>query len=107
LFLLVYDRLHVVLYSFPTRRSSDLDETIIREMPRYLTLEKVHMKGTVSPRPLPYERNNGSHRPSVRPAEHLSRYSFTPVSSISRSEEHTSELQSRENLVCRLLLEKK
>src|SRR5690606_41407454 len=27
--------------------------------------------------------------------------------SISRSEEHTSELQSREKLVCRLLLEKK
>src|SRR5690606_42004375 len=27
--------------------------------------------------------------------------------SIERSEEHTSELQSRENLVCRLLLEKK
>src|SRR6266700_7128081 len=27
--------------------------------------------------------------------------------SIRRSEEHTSELQSRENLVCRLLLEKK
>src|SRR5207302_5042854 len=27
--------------------------------------------------------------------------------SINRSEEHTSELQSRENLVCRLLLEKK
>src|SRR5690606_40220160 len=29
------------------------------------------------------------------------------VASGSRSEEHTSELQSRENLVCRLLLEKK
>src|SRR5690606_39775016 len=28
-------------------------------------------------------------------------------SKYSRSEEHTSELQSRENLVCRLLLEKK
>src|SRR5690606_42108651 len=28
-------------------------------------------------------------------------------SSRTRSEEHTSELQSRENLVCRLLLEKK
>src|SRR5690606_40293758 len=28
-------------------------------------------------------------------------------SGCSRSEEHTSELQSRENLVCRLLLEKK
>src|SRR5690606_39972473 len=29
------------------------------------------------------------------------------ISLIHRSEEHTSELQSRENLVCRLLLEKK
>src|SRR5215475_14366576 len=31
----------------------------------------------------------------------------TFTSSTVRSEEHTSELQSRENLVCRLLLEKK
>src|SRR5690606_27325425 len=30
-----------------------------------------------------------------------------PQGCIARSEEHTSELQSRENLVCRLLLEKK
>src|SRR2546422_7687278 len=30
-----------------------------------------------------------------------------PYSSLSRSEEHTSELQSRLHLVCRLLLEKK
>src|SRR5690606_41641881 len=30
-----------------------------------------------------------------------------PTRCRSRSEEHTSELQSRENLVCRLLLEKK
>src|SRR5690606_41743105 len=29
------------------------------------------------------------------------------IGSFFRSEEHTSELQSRENLVCRLLLEKK
>src|SRR5690606_2635125 len=29
------------------------------------------------------------------------------VPKVTRSEEHTSELQSRENLVCRLLLEKK
>src|SRR5690606_40551533 len=29
------------------------------------------------------------------------------ISNDGRSEEHTSELQSRENLVCRLLLEKK
>src|SRR5690606_41772202 len=33
--------------------------------------------------------------------------SFTHVSNaLGRSEEHTSELESRENLVCRLLLEK-
>src|SRR5207302_10094114 len=31
----------------------------------------------------------------------------SPQRFVSRSEEHTSELQSRENLVCRLLLEKK
>src|SRR6266511_2347736 len=30
-----------------------------------------------------------------------------PQRMVARSEEHTSELQSRENLVCRLLLEKK
>src|SRR5690606_39920780 len=30
-----------------------------------------------------------------------------PLAGVPRSEEHTSELQSRENLVCRLLLEKK
>src|SRR5690606_41567600 len=30
-----------------------------------------------------------------------------PLRKMPRSEEHTSELQSRENLVCRLLLEKK
>src|SRR5690606_42105636 len=30
-----------------------------------------------------------------------------PLHLLARSEEHTSELQSRENLVCRLLLEKK
>src|SRR5436309_13198992 len=29
------------------------------------------------------------------------------IANTGRSEEHTSELQSRENLVCRLLLEKK
>src|SRR2546422_10474839 len=32
---------------------------------------------------------------------------FTPIAPTPRSEEHTSELQSRLHLVCRLLLEKK
>src|SRR5690349_22104808 len=31
----------------------------------------------------------------------------SPISPVARSEEHTSELQSRRDLVCRLLLEKK
>src|SRR5690606_39789620 len=35
------------------------------------------------------------------------RHSALAFGELSRSEEHTSELQSRENLVCRLLLEKK
>src|SRR3712207_7265785 len=36
-----------------------------------------------------------------------SRYSVTDSTAFSRSEEHTSELQSRQYIVCRLLLEKK
>src|SRR5690606_40724693 len=43
-------------------------------------------------------------RPSERLHDLLRAFPSTPVI---RSEEHTSELQSRENLVCRLLLEKK
>src|SRR5436309_15967180 len=41
--------------------------------------------------------------------DHTSRIRHQPCSRVAgpRSEEHTSELQSRENLVCRLLLEKK
>src|SRR5690625_6245653 len=42
-----------------------------------------------------------SHCEKVHPGSGLA------VSSITRSEEHTSELQSRGHLVCRLLLEKK
>src|SRR5690606_20539896 len=38
---------------------------------------------------------------------HILLLSFTFIYRMRRSEEHTSELQSRENLVCRLLLEKK
>ena len=34
-------------------------------------------------------------------------YNYSMSCNYNRSEEHTSELQSRENLVCRLLLEKK
>src|SRR5690625_6348045 len=34
-------------------------------------------------------------------------FNGTPINNLARSEEHTSELQSRGHLVCRLLLEKK
>src|SRR5690554_2572359 len=40
-------------------------------------------------------------------AEGQDAYIDVPVGTIVRSEEHTSELQSRPHLVCRLLLEKK
>src|SRR5690606_39327134 len=51
-------------------------------------------------------------RALVGPCASLRPYSITrsakpSAGHASRSEEHTSELQSRENLVCRLLLEKK
>src|SRR6266511_3428040 len=44
-------------------------------------------------------------RTAAQPAPGAARRGFHP--GIARSEEHTSELQSREKLVCRLLLEKK
>src|SRR2546422_7622931 len=51
-------------------------------------------------------RSNGSaKRASARSA--TSKRRFGNFSDIARSEEHTSELQSRLHLVCRLLLEKK
>src|SRR5699024_10924592 len=58
--------------------------------------------------------NNGSLRMKMtaergrgyRPAEANNHYDL-PIGVIPRSEEHTSELQSRFDLVCRLLLEKK
>src|SRR5690606_40659162 len=43
----------------------------------------------------------------VRPGAQITTMGENLVFVAARSEEHTSELQSRENLVCRLLLEKK
>src|SRR6266511_6287325 len=50
------------------------------------------------------------HRPGAQQRSydaHVRPSSAMPARAVSRSEEHTSELQSRENLVCRLLLQKK
>src|SRR5436309_11228495 len=49
----------------------------------------------------------GRRRPRGRRACSGARIGRHRVHGIARSEEHTSELQSREKLVCRLLLEKK
>src|SRR2546429_2795656 len=46
-------------------------------------------------------------RRTCSPAAWSSRRAFTARVTTTRSEEHTSELQSRLHLVCRLLLEKK
>src|SRR5690606_41996330 len=71
---------HRDLHSFPTRRSSDLtgDSRQLGEDPTR----------------------------HAQPAHDDLSPVFPPEAGF-RSEEHTSELQSRENLVCRLLLEKK
>src|SRR3712207_7670328 len=54
----------------------------------------------------PRRREPSRHQaPEQRPGEHVR--DEEPVAATRRSEEHTSELQSRQYLVCRLLLEKK
>src|SRR5438046_3432328 len=51
-------------------------------------------------------REDTEPRPSGSTHDHCLT-SLVPIPSLARSEEHTSELQSLTNLVCRLLLEKK
>src|SRR5690606_41868896 len=84
------------LPSFPTRRSSDL------------ALQAVAAGADLLPggqQQLPVAVIQGHALPGnvQLPAELQHRFRVKRR----RSEEHTSELQSRENLVCRLLLEKK
>src|SRR3712207_8606310 len=61
-------------------------------------------KGTFAPAPIGTARPASESRPArpTRPAQ-----AGGPERGGQRSEEHTSELQSRQYLVCRLLLEKK
>src|SRR5699024_12404858 len=74
----------VHLLSFPTRRSSDLRHRTDTVVPGRAG-SAVHRLGAAAPRRL---GTGGAAAPR-------------------RSEEHTSELQSRFDIVCRLLLEKK
>src|SRR5690606_40927315 len=101
-----YDGHHLYLRSFPTRRSSDLNAE-----PHTAALTAASVS-------LGYELEvRGGRRCELEIVRIETAAEFHPehswvrdgarTAAILRSEEHTSELQSRENLVCRLLLEKK
>src|SRR5690606_42029515 len=80
------------LHSFPTRRSSDLliaESVEIPDNRSYVIFNLREQARFQDGEPITAEDVEFSYR------------------ILTRSEEHTSELQSRENLVCRLLLEKK
>src|SRR5438552_14566768 len=85
------------LHSFPTRRSSDLK---VPSPPKVIAPAP-----PVAPTPLKPGVRTGTRGNAAGIME------FTGYSGVTigdpRSEEHTSELQSPDHLVCRLLLEKK
>src|SRR5690606_39826134 len=91
---------HRDLHSFPTRRSSDLfniakrvrSETAIGENPVSVAYAAVTLAQQIF---------------SNLKQDTVLLIGAGETIELVRSEEHTSELQSRENLVCRLLLEKK
>src|SRR5690606_41542979 len=80
------------LHSFPTRRSSDLLRAASLAAGKRAAVRR-------------RRRSTASVRPRCRAG--FDDVPGTLTGPRNRSEEHTSELQSRENLVCRLLLEKK
>src|SRR5690554_8183868 len=83
------------LHSFPTRRSSDLGPVILVETGRVLQTFGVDIQHEALA--VNIQRQRGP-RNREQPASEAQE---------TRSEEHTSELQSRPHLVCRLLHEKK
>src|SRR5436309_9501216 len=86
---------HRDLHSFPTRRSSDL---ALLDHAELIELAKQNRGQIV----VPTGALIGLDAVTAAAVGHIH-----SVRMVTRSEEHTSELQSRENLVCRLLLEKK
>src|SRR5438093_13400814 len=87
---------HRDLHSFPTRRSSDLR----------VGARAAGGRGAGSQ---PRFVDRGQRRPErgAQRAQRLCQGQCGSGATFRRSEEHTSELQSLTNLVCRLLLEKK
>src|SRR5690606_40540248 len=93
------------LHSFPTRRSSDLGIARGGSLTYLQGYGKAELGGedwgvgTMGA--------VGSVSKTITAATVLRMHDLGMIDVNDRSEEHTSELQSRENLVCRLLLEKK
>src|SRR5690606_42133883 len=88
------------LRSFPTRRSSDLKDTQL--------LIRIAQGREESANALEGSWSALEVQEMVAVLQRLLKVQQTLGKvNAARSEEHTSELQSRENLVCRLLLEKK
>src|SRR5439155_19517742 len=97
---LISSAAHRALLSFPTRRSSDLGG--------YVVFTATDGSATVR---VPYAGFKGDFQAIqvLKPTANGFPWLATEAcaSHGKRSEEHTSELQSRGHLVCRLLLEKK
>src|SRR5439155_12923189 len=96
---------HRDLHSFPTRRSSDLATMSHSQLPMRAT-----PCASASCSSLFVRASFAFARSAVRSRTFSSSASWAlrrARRARSRSEEHTSELQSRGHLVCRLLLEKK
>src|SRR5688572_31085279 len=82
---------------FPTRRSSDLQQQ--RCDGRDRLGHRINLEDRI--------RTYRAAARNVAMSECLQLHDATSTRDQRRSEEHTSELQSQSNLVCRLLLEKK
>src|SRR5207249_11241352 len=97
---------HQHLHTFPTRRSSDLrsqKKQVDMPNPNIVTLPEYR---TANTRPSSSRWRLLATKHSV-PGACVGAADTECFVARSRSEEHTSELQSRFDLVCRLLLEKK
>src|SRR5690606_39654927 len=96
-----------VLHSFPTRRSSDLSpDTAARLFTRPASVAKSSTRHRRPDGSLPEAGVGLLSGACLMVMQSQRGHAFGPLSvpgRILRSEEHTSELQSRENLVCRLL----
>src|SRR2546427_6708227 len=85
---------------------------MIRRPPRstlfpYTTLFRSALAPAPGPRLLDIGGGTGNYAAALRGHGHNPVVTDVSEAKLSRSEEHTSELQSQSNLVCRLLLEKK